>query len=208
MAKINIKSIANKVSKSPKVINKMEQIVNIRVENAKRMMVEDFDNHPVSMEIKAGPNAGNSSGTLGGYGNLYTFIGFRSSARPIEAIASLIQRQTYLIRRGSKPQVKGRNLVRNYSINYMNEKEISSISAAQKPWESGSWIDGIEKGLSSFGYYMYKNFEEGRSGKGLQAKKGGKAGGSPQKVRTSSFSPMAYVTQIVNNFRRNIRTIK
>ena len=44
MAKINIKSIANKVSKSPKVINKMEQIVNIRVENAKRMMVEDFEN--------------------------------------------------------------------------------------------------------------------------------------------------------------------
>ena len=41
-----------------------------QVEKAKSLMLAEFDNHPITREIKAGPNATNSSGTLSGTGNL------------------------------------------------------------------------------------------------------------------------------------------
>ena len=44
------------------------------VEENKRVMLAEFDAHPVTKEIKTGPDAQNSSKTLGGYGNLFSFI--------------------------------------------------------------------------------------------------------------------------------------
>ena len=52
-----------------------------RLESIKARMIEEFIDHPVSQEIAAGAGATNSSGTLtGGYGNLFTFIGFPGEA--------------------------------------------------------------------------------------------------------------------------------
>ena len=95
---------------------------------------------------------------------------------------------------------------RGYDIHYLNEMEINTYGEAKMPWENGSWIRGIEEGLSGFSSYMYKSFGEGRSKRALQAKSGGRSGGQPQQVRVGSFSPIGkYVSQIIQNFRRNAR---
>ena len=201
---LNIKSISRKVINSKKREQEMHKRAEMKLQNAKNIMINEFESHPVSVEIAGGSGASNSSRTLGGYGNLFTFIGFPAGARPIAKIADLIRRQTYLLKRGPRGKASGRNVVKNYRINYMDEGEIADTEAARMPWESGSWINAIEQGMSSFSYYMYKNFEGSRSRKGLQAKKGGKSGGSLQKINDGSFSPMKYVSQIIRNFRSNI----
>ena len=202
----NLKSIGKKITRSKKLGAILDKRANEIIEHSKNTMLAEFQAHPVSQEINAGAGASNSSRTLGGYGNLFTFIGFPAGSRPIAAVASLIRRQTYLIKMGAKTNTYGKRISKTYRINYPSIEEINSSDEARMPWESGSWIRGIEEGISSFSYYMYKKYEGSRSGKGLIAKKGGKAGGEPQKVRTGSFSPMKYVTRIINNFRKNVRT--
>ena len=54
------------------------QQANNEVQEAKNQVIESFENHPVTKEIRAGKDSDNTSGTLSGRtGNLYTFIGFR-----------------------------------------------------------------------------------------------------------------------------------
>lgn len=61
----------------------------------KSQMLDSFDTHPVTREIKAGPSGGNKniSGTLNGYGNLYSFIGFVGGARSHRIRAQLLKRK-------------------------------------------------------------------------------------------------------------------
>ena len=53
----------------------LEQTVEARVEKSKQEMESDFANHPVTKELDNGPSSSNVSNTLGGYGNLFSFIG-------------------------------------------------------------------------------------------------------------------------------------
>ena len=60
-----------------------------RFNRAKTEMISEFESHAVTQEIEAGPEGKNSSSTLGGYGNLYSFIGFYQGSSPIETLRSL-----------------------------------------------------------------------------------------------------------------------
>ena len=208
--RFNIKNISRKIGNSKKIDREMEKVASRVTRQEKEKMVERFVSHPVSKEILGGTGATNSSGTLmGGYGNLYTFIGFPAGRRPIQDIVSLIQRRTFLIpKSGRKTRSKSSNKIsRSYEINYIDETEIHNSVEARMPWESGSWIRGIEEGISSFSSYIHKAFEGGRSKKGVQAKKGGRAGGGDQSIRAGAFIPVqGYVTKIIRDFKKNIRS--
>ena len=80
---LNIKSISRKVINSKKLEQEMHKRAEMKLQNAKNIMINEFESHPVSVEIAGGSGASNSSRTLGGYGNLFTFIGFPAGARPI-----------------------------------------------------------------------------------------------------------------------------
>ena len=63
-------------SQSPKLLRKdFNDIVQDKFNAIKNQLIQEFLNHPITQEIKAGPNASNSSGTLNGKGNLFSFIG-------------------------------------------------------------------------------------------------------------------------------------
>ena len=54
-----------------------------KFERAKDEMIKDFLSLKVTQEIAGGPGALNMSGTLGGYGNLFSFIGFDMGDNPM-----------------------------------------------------------------------------------------------------------------------------
>ena len=66
-----------------------------RIENLKKEMIREFLAHKITAEILAGPESTNTSGTLGGYGNLFSFIGFSKSDRPIEPIIRILEQTSY-----------------------------------------------------------------------------------------------------------------
>ena len=51
-------------------------VIEPKIQERQKELVKNFTVHPITVELDAGPRASNTSGALGGYGNLYSFIGF------------------------------------------------------------------------------------------------------------------------------------
>jgi hypothetical protein len=157
---------------------------------AQREMLQQFESHPVTQEIDMGPDGYNSSGTLGGYGNLYSFIGFEEGMDPIAPIRMLLKKALKI---KNSPN-SHKSMITNFIIELPSKEEI--FSATPNPWASGrSWAEGIEKGISGLGQYLNTQSFSSRSGEGIQADK---------KIRGGGFSNTKYLSQILNDLKRNI----
>ena len=168
--------------------NKAEEVVKENYLESKEKFMDDFENHPVTKEIQDGPMASNSSSTLNGIGNLFSYIGFYASQAPVDELRDLLQK-SFSFRKGKRSKDGSK-----FIITYPNMEEIKKNTPM--PWEGGrSWVSGIEKGISGFGNYIYKTFIGGRSGEGLQ---------SSNKVRGSSFKRVRYMSEMIKNFVNNI----
>jgi hypothetical protein len=158
-------------------------------QRAKNTMLRDFNEHPITAEIQAGPRGVNLSNTLDGYGNLYSFIGFESGADPISPVKDLLQAGTTL-KRGAF-----RDNAWYFKISTPSKKAIEL--ASPMPWEKGnSWVYGVEEGISNLSYYLYKKSESSRSGMGLQEK---------WEINDElAFNKTKYLSEILNNFKDRI----
>ena len=162
-------------------------------ERAKKVLMQTFKNHPVTKEIEAGPNAGNSSGTLNGYGNLFSYIGFSVGARPIEVVLAALQDGVEL---DKKPMEKRSAKFMEYSFKVKIPTMEVLAAITPMPWESGrSWLDGIEKGISGFSSYMYGR-SNGRSGVAIQTR---------NKIRSGGFRNTAYMSKILKDFKMELK---
>lgn len=192
MAYVNYQSIRTKISKSKKLIDDTENIVKKRFEEQKDLYIQAFDSHKITKEIEEGPNTSNSSATLGGVGNLFSFIGFDKSDSPIETVKNYINSHFKL----SKPKIvsKGGRVRLDFKVEYPSIDDLKK--STPMPWEGGrSWISSIEKGISGFSNYVYKRFVEGRSGEALQAE---------TKIRSGSYKPVSYMSEIISKFKKGM----
>jgi hypothetical protein len=154
-------------------------------EKLKQEMIKNFLNHPVTKEISDGPNGTNSSGTLGGYGNLFTFIGFNKSDRPIDPIVELLSQTNFNCSR----MVRG---VINITVEIPSRDQI--FRATPLPWAPGiSWAQKIEIGMSGLGMYMNKNSSKSRSGAGIQTQ---------SNIRGGRFTNTQYITAFLNHWTK------
>ena len=196
MSRINYSAVRNKVKNSTKFDTTIDKKVKKNFEQLKNNFIQDFENHPVTQEIDQGPTASNSSGTLNGIGNLFSYIGFQRGANPVKPVKDFIRNAFKLDKLKSK--TAGNKIQMNYKISYPTEKDLDGIT--RMPWEGGnSWLAGIERGISGFGNYIAKRFEKGRSGEALQ---------SENRVRSGTFKPVKYISEIVSNFVKSVKSIK
>lgn len=196
MAKLNMASIKKKLNSAKKTELKIEKTVNKIFNESKIQFIEDFNEHPVTKEIEQGPKGSNISSTLGGVGNLFSFIGFDKTSNPTSEVRAFLL-QNFKLSRPKKIQ-KADKASFEYTIRYPGLEDLKKISPM--PWEGGrSWVSAIERGISGFSNYMYKKFVEGRSGEGLQ---------TDNKVRGSNYKPTKYMSEIIADFVKNLRTIK
>ena len=159
---------------------------------AKNTMLKDFNEHPITQEIEQGVGAENISGTLsGGFGDLFSFLGFDDGDKPIEPLRTLLEFQTEL-----RPTVTRQNgNILYFRVNFPSKEQIDSVS--DLPWENGnSWVEAVERtGLTNFSYYMSKK-GYGRSSGGIQLHHEIQPG--------LSFSTTPYLQEILDEFRENI----
>lgn len=188
----SLKKIMN--SQVGPIVGKLaEKKVVAAAEKAKKIMIKEFESHPVTKEIESGPYGYNQSGTLGGYGNLFSFIGFEEGMDPLSQIRSVLNKAMTI--RSVPPSHK--SMMTQFVIELPSKEEIFSVTP--NPWASGrSWAKGIEQGMSGFGEYLNKMSFNSRSGQGVQANK---------KIRSGSFSNTKYLSDILNGLERNIRTM-
>ena len=185
-----MKQMASSKQVKDKVYRKSKEVFDL----AKKRMLEDFINHPVSKEIIAGPEASNTSGTLIGGGNLFSFIGFHDGERPVNEVYNLLNLGTYLSRANPRVVKKTKSSVYwGFKVAMPSGDQLAS--ASKMPWETGSWLFRIERGMSGLGYYIYEKYIRGsRSGTGIQA---------DGKVKHGVFRKAKYMSAILNTFKKN-----
>lgn len=185
---INSKEIDRRVAKSKAFQKEAHKMANKKLAKAKHKMIQEFNSHPVTQELEGGKDATNISKTLSGYGNLFSFMGFGSGAKPTGAVRQFLQSSIDLKLKG-----KATSLVKEFSVNVPT---LEDFNFALMPWESGnSWVKSVEKGMSSFSYYMHKAHEASRSGAGIQI---------DNRLRNSSSVPVRYISLILDNFRKRL----
>jgi hypothetical protein len=157
---------------------------------AKRGMLREFDRHLVTQEIEGGPTADNMSGTLGGYGNLFSFIGFYQGDKPTEPLR-------WLLEQTSLRQTVYRNGKWYFRVSIPSKEDVEL--ATPMPWEIGnSWAYAVETMISGLSHYMYKWSERSRSGTGIQL--------PWENLEDAAFKGTPYITEILQTFRERINT--
>ena len=210
----DVKRVLNRAV--PAISKRARVKIQIEFKRIKNKMLEEFDNHQVTKEIEAGPQASNSSGLLGGYGNLFSFIGFPRGMRPLDRVRMALQ----------ATQMEQMSIVRkrlNFETTEPTKEELfdmTKISDFRDEFEGGrSWLDGIETGISGLGFYLYDldkaPIKGSLSGPAIQlgggkasgkAFGGGDTGGAtgPQRNR---FTRAKYIRLILGNFKKSIMAL-
>lgn len=173
-----------------------KEIVDItaKARQLKEMMISEFNSHPVTIELKAGPYAGNYSDTLVGVnqGNLFSFIGFDEGFDPISPILEMLN-QIKIV-----SSVEYENSFLNISLPKI--EEIWEITPM--PWQEGrSWAKGIESGISGLNYYLFsrdKEFENSRSGVAVQTTK------TRSRAR---YVPTQYMSTLLKKYRTKFSSL-
>lgn len=168
-----------------------ERFARRRFEKAKGLYFREFLDHEVTKEVQRGPGTYNTSGLLGGVGNLYSFFGFDEGEDPIGSVELYLQSQ-FDFRRGS---YRGKQW--NFRVSFPDEERVENYVVGKfgADYTSESWIGGVEHGYSGLNYYLrFRGM--GRSGGGIQVKNA---------VRELNFRTTKYFSGIVDNFRRNIK---
>lgn len=169
------------------------EIAEAKFAKAKSELIQEFSSHPVSKEIEGGPNANNISGTLGGYGNLFSFIGFNYGANPVSEWVAFLQNYLRIKNRGVSATPRNNRVIVEIQMNSIKDSDLKKY--APIPWNKGrSWVEAIERGLSGFGYYLNNN-SNGRSKGGIQAE---------NQIRPGNFKNVKYWSAMWANFIRNL----
>lgn len=166
-----------------------EKIVRLRFEQVKREMINDFLDHPVTKEIKDGPSAQNISNTLGGYGNLFSYIGFYDGEDPTEPILDELRKSTIVFSR----LIDGGAV---WNIYIPAKQDIWEVTPM--PWAEGrSWAKGVETGISGLGEYFYTlrgGLQNSRSETAVQVK---------SKLRGKNrFKNVKYISDLLNRYEK------
>ena len=194
----NRKTFLTKVAKSAKFNRATFKNAEKKYEIERKRLIAKFRDHPVTSEINGGVFASNESNTLGGKGNLFTYIGCRSRTRPVSPVERVLLTSGG-VKRGSKPRT---NTVKGKIRQRFKAKlpETGLLKAASPlPFQEGrSWLFDIESGISGFNSYLVKKWTKGRSGQALQVKKS---------FRGGSYSPPSngYIRSLLADFIRSFK---
>jgi len=181
-------SINKQVSKLLK--KELEKQTELKFNEIKLKLIEEFLQHPITQEILAGPSSSNTSGTLDGISNLFAFIGFEEKDDPTKPILEILNNITLSysgdIAKGCK-----------FKSNFPEASEIFEITPM--PWASGrSWAEGIEKGISGLGYLLNSNKSFSRYGAAIQ---------SSVKVRGGGFKNAPYISFLLNKYKKEFNKL-
>ena len=180
--------------KSMEYTKEIKLLVHSKFNEAKIKLLSEFNNHPITKEIEAGVDSLNTSGTLGGVGNLFSFIGFEANSKPTMPI-----RKAFEAIKLTSIMIKKDGTSQSYVV-YPSPDDIFQITPL--PWAEGrSWSKAMETGLSGLGYYLNKSSNNSRSGKGIQLD-------SSHQIRAGKFKNIQYISKLIRDFEVEVNKFR
>lgn len=174
-----------------------KEIAEKKLEQLKSELENEFSSHPVTKELESGESSSNISGTLGGYGNLFSFFGFSSGENPTKVVSDAIKKIRLISGSPTKGRPSGNLAVSQWKVDTSSLQSLPSQT--RMPWESGrSWLSAVEQGVSGFSYYLYGIFSRNfsRSGRAIQGK---------SQVRSVSFKRVEYFASMYSRFLNKLK---
>ncbi len=174
------------------IVRDSYQVAETFFKRAKAKMLKDYDKNPITLEIKAGPRALDTSGATDGYGNLFSFLGFYYGDKPTERLKDVLNFSTEL---SKKPIIKDN--VATFTVKIPGKDEIDSVT--ELPWTAQSWREIVENGAENLTSYLYtkrKSYDTSISTKGFQLKY--------ELNDDLQFKTDPFVTKILKDFRDSI----
>jgi len=186
----SLEQIRMEILNNPQLEIEARNLAKKFLQENKQELIQEFNEHPVTRELEAGPNSSNESGTLRNKGNLFSFIGFPEGYDPIGPVRNLLQK----IELSSAKAVRsGPNM--SFKVNMPTQNEFESVT--KMPWESGrSWLYDIERAISGLGQYLFGQFKNSRSGTGMQLNKN---------VTSNTFTPVKYFGTMLQKFTQKLK---
>lgn len=189
---IRLKQIERKMIGSAKFQSRADAVIDNNVERARKALLNDFDNHKVTQEINAGPDSQNITNTIkGSEGNLWGFIGFINNPIPSmrEYLSSVVKY--------TKKEVRDKKII--YRVTVPTSVDLEAEHPYPDNWNTGSWIRGIQRGISGFRFFLAEA-RKGRSDGGIQVETDLRGGGS--------FKTVRYIGEIIQKFKMRIKRSK
>lgn len=202
MAKIDIQQIRRDLKRSVNSLANLAYGAALeKFEAAKRELILEFMEHPVTREIQGGAYAPNFSETLDGYGNLFSFIGFEEGSDPLEEVINILEDSIILTK---TPLIKqnGNLVTFTFTSQVPFLKEFEQVTQYPDGWNSGSWIIDIEHNIPNLRYYLSdkaKEFNESRSGPAIQVKTAPRGQASFKRIDYLSTMLAKFVAQVKRN---------
>ncbi len=206
MAKFDITLLKKQLEpalSAPKVKAIALERAKTRFEDRKRKFLEKFEEHKVTQEIRGGPDSSNLSGTLGGRGNLFSYIGFwASGGDPINDLKELLEDSIRL-----KDTIRVIHSKTQTTFEFEAEipkmSEIWEATPFPEDWAPGSWVKGVESYISGLSHYIYwRRFpesEQSRSTTGTQSTKAGPG------LRSATFKRTDYLGKMIDQLKNNLK---
>lgn len=201
--KIDKSALMNAVGKTPGMFLYFTQAARAAADeellDAKEQMLEFFDNHDITQEIKAELEA---ESKFLPYGNLFSFLGFDAGSDPTDNLRQALEDN---VRNAFEPSkyVNAKLGIYRYYFNVLgpDREDIKDYTAGDLDrWSvADSWVYQVEEGISNLNKYLYdasREFPQSASGPAIQVKgeinKGAEFGGTP------------YLSEVINFLRQTL----
>lgn len=202
-AKINILEFRKNIKTSIKSLNNIAfNASSAAFTSKKEDLVSAFNEHPATIEIEDGPEALNTTETMGGYGNLFSLIGFDKGSKPIEPIRKILKDITLDPNTPIIEEQANKILFKFRLKDAPTVEDIEEVTPYPNVWSVGSWLKDLEgKGIANLRFYIFKRYfgSNSRSSTGIQKTTPGTVRGQ------ESFKPIPYLSKLLKDFYNSLK---
>lgn len=187
-------SINKQLRNETQLSNQARKIIQNQFKNIHSKLMNEFESHPVTRELRNGASSPNYSQTLP-EGNLFGFIGFTLGEDPISDIERILENTDIFIKNKKMGQF---GFIWTYIVTSPSMSDLHR--STPMPWANGSsWLRELEgRGIPNIGQYMHKRSPASRSGAGVQNKN------RPEGGRIK----IPYIKELLKKFEINLNSIQ
>lgn len=206
MASINYRLLRLEIQKQATkgLAKKIEPLIKAEFKARKEtFLLDEFDSHPVTRELEAGPELESSAYVQNG--NLFSLLGFNAGEEPAAELRDALDKSVKLLP-GMDVKVSGDKLVFSKKIEYPTIDEVSDLSAKVAPleWTTRGFVGLIERGITGLPWYFFSTgvaftrriSRYSRSGTAIQ---------KDDKQRTGTLGPIRYISDILAKFKNSLK---
>ena len=134
------------------LVGRVKPLLEKKFYDEKQKLLEEFDGHAVTQELKGGANADGDIVSTSRGGNLYSYLGFAGDIDAIGDLRSDIEKNTtkgHVTKKVTANKISYSLEVRTPSLEELKRRSQTLL------WINRSWIDVVEKGLGNFRRYLF-----------------------------------------------------